>query len=231
MISPHIDEGHHEGSCCTPENGGADPDGHDHSAGISKFQLGWVGLSGVAIAGGFLFRWVMPESFWVSTAFFAASTLAGSVLVLPHAWGALRKGRLEMNVLMAVAVIGAWLIGEGAEGAAVVFLFAFAELLESWSVGRARRAIKSLLALTPETAWRKSISGDAVEVAVSEVQVNDVILVRSGQRVPLDGEVSSGQSAINQAPITGRICSSRKRAWRSGFCRNNQWGRFAGGPR
>ena len=123
--------------------------------------------------------------------------------MLPHAWRALRRGQLEMNVLMAVAVTGAWMIGEGAEGAAVVFLFAFAESGQSWSVGRARRAIKSLLALTPETAWRKTNAGSAVEVAVGEIQVGDVILVRSGQRVPLDGEVVSGQSAVNQAPITG----------------------------
>jgi Cd2+/Zn2+-exporting ATPase len=195
--------GQHEVSSCRRESSKIESDGHDHSAGISKFQLWWVGISGVAITAGFLFRWVLAEDPLVSTAFFAASTLAGAVLVLPHAWSALRRGQLEMNVLMAVAVTGAWLIGEGAEGAAVVFLFAFAELLESWSVGRARRAIKSLLALTPETAWRKDNGGLAVEVAVGEIQVGDVLLVRSGQRVPLDGEVVSGQSAINQAPITG----------------------------
>ena len=108
-----------------------------------------------------------------------------------------------MNVLMTVAVAGAWIIGEGAEGAAVVFLFALAELLESWSVGRARRAIKSLLALTPETALRKSATGEPEETAVGNVTVGEIILVRSGQRVPLDGEVLTGQSAINQAPITG----------------------------
>ena len=203
MSKHHPAKEQHEVGCCTGDNGSGDADGHDHSAGISKYQLWWVGISGVTITAGLLLRWVLPEVHWLSTAFFAASTLAGAVLVLPHAWSALRRGQLEMNVLMAVAVTGAWLIGEGAEGAAVVFLFALAELLESWSVGRARRAIKSLLALTPETAWRKSINGEAVEVPVGDVQVGDVIQVRSGQRVPLDGEVSSGQSAINQAPITG----------------------------
>jgi Cd2+/Zn2+-exporting ATPase len=140
---------------------------------------------------------------WLSTALFAAATLAGGLLVFPHALGSLRKLRLDMNVLMTVAVVGAWFIGEGAEGAAVVFLFAFAELLESWSVGRARKAIKSLLALTPETAWRKRDGGEPEEVPATQVKPGEIILVRSGQRVPLDGEVSAGQSAINQAPITG----------------------------
>lgn len=116
-----------------------------------------------------------------------------------------------MNVLMTVAVVGAWLIGEGAEAAAVVFLFGFAELLESWSVGRARRAIRSLLALTPASARRKRDGAEPEEVAVTEVQPGDVILVRSGERVPLDGEVAAGQSAVNQAPITGESVPVEKK--------------------
>ena len=108
-----------------------------------------------------------------------------------------------MNVLMTVAVLGAWLVGEGAEGAAVVFLFSLAELLESWSVGRARRAIESLLALTPQTALLKRDGREPEEVPAMQVQPGETIVVRSGQRVPLDGEVSAGRSAVDQAPITG----------------------------
>ena len=114
-----------------------DADGHDHSAGITKSQLWLVGVSGVTIAAGFLAQWTLPGSPWLATTLFAAGTLTGGALVFPHALESLHKLRLDMNVLMTVAVAGAWFIGEGAEGAAVVFLFAFAELLESWSVGRA----------------------------------------------------------------------------------------------
>ena len=107
-----------------------------------------------------------------------------------------------MNVLMSVAVAGAACIGEWTEAAAVVFLFALSELLEGFSVGRARRAIQSLLELTPETALVKR--GDQIqEVRVEEVKVDEVVAVKSGARVPLDGVVTSGESAINQAPITG----------------------------
>ncbi|RYD36496.1 MAG: cadmium-translocating P-type ATPase [Verrucomicrobiaceae bacterium] len=170
-----------------------------------------AGLSGAAIALGFLARWSAPGLPWLATVLFAAGTVSGGALVVPHALGSLRRLRLDMNVLMTVAVAGAWLIGEGAEGAAVVFLFAFAELLESWSVGRARRAIKSLLALTPETALRKRRDAEPEEVPAGEVQPGEIILVRSGQRVPLDGEVASGASAINQAPITGESVPVEKK--------------------
>ena len=178
-------------------------DGHDHSAGITKSQIWLVSVSGAAIGAGFLFQWTRAGLPWLATLLFAAGTLTGGSLVFSHAVESLRKLRLDMNVLMTVAVAGAWFIGEGAEGAAVVFLFAFAELLESWSVGRARRAIKSLLALTPETALRKRDGGEPEEVAAQDVKPGEIILVRSGQRVPLDGEVATGSSAINQAPITG----------------------------
>jgi Cd2+/Zn2+-exporting ATPase len=107
-----------------------------------------------------------------------------------------------MNVLMTVAVIGAVAIGEHAEGAAVAFLFALSELLESWSVGRARRAIQALMQLAPDTALVKR-DGNLHEVPAKDVAVGETILVKSGQKVPLDGTVLSGASAIDQAPITG----------------------------
>ncbi len=123
--------------------------------------------------------------------------------MFPAAFMALKAWRLDMNVLMMVAVLGAWLIGEGAEAASVVFLFALAELLESWSVGRARNAISSLLKLTPETALVRSATQQQTEVPVSEVPVGATISVLSGARIPLDGQVVEGHSTVNQAPITG----------------------------
>ena len=199
--------------CCSGGNSQKerDADGHDHSAGITKSQIWLVGVSGAAIGAGFLCQWTLPGSPWLATLLFAAGTLTGGSLVFPHAVESLRKLRLDMNVLMTVAVAGAWFIGEGAEGAAVVFLFAFAELLESWSVGRARRAIKSLLALTPETALRKREGAEPEEVPARDVKPGEIILVRSGQRVPLDGEVATGSSVINQAPITGESVPVEKK--------------------
>jgi len=108
-----------------------------------------------------------------------------------------------MNVLMTVAVTGAWIIGEQGEAAAVVFLFSLSELLESWAATRARRAVQALLELSPPTAIVIGADGTERETAVAEVAIGAEIRIRSGSRVPLDGDVISGNSSVDQAPITG----------------------------
>ncbi|HEY1080824.1 MAG TPA: heavy metal translocating P-type ATPase [Prosthecobacter sp.] len=166
-------------------------------------RKGLVIVSGVLLVSSLTLQRLHPGGGMMPLIGFALSTLAGGLLVFPAALGALRKLRLDMNVLMTVAVIGAWLVGEHAEGASVVFLFALSELLESWSVGRARRAIASLLKLTPQTALVRGPDGKTSEQPVGMVAVGTQISVRSGERIPLDGEIISGNSAVNQAPITG----------------------------
>ena len=167
--------------------------------------------SGAMLGAGMLLQWLKLGPPLLHTSCYALATLAGGLLVFPAAFKALKKARLDMNVLMTVAVTGAWLVGEGAEGAAVVFLFALSELLESWSVGRARRAIAALLKLTPQTALVRGADGIAKEVPVTEVAVGAEISVRSGSSVPLDGEVIAGESAVNQAPITGESVPVEKK--------------------
>ena len=177
--------------------------GCEHDQGESKLPRSLLVLvSGLLTGLGLILHWIEAPD-WSETAAYAVATLTGGLLVFPAAWRALLKLRLDMNVLMTVAVIGAWAIDEGAEGAAVVFLFALSEWLESLSSDRARNAIRSLMSLAPETALKKDASGSVHEVPAAEVSVEDIILVRSGQRIPLDGKVSAGQSAVNQAPITG----------------------------
>ncbi|HSO18303.1 MAG TPA: heavy metal translocating P-type ATPase, partial [Desulfosarcina sp.] len=110
----------------------------------------------------------------------------------------------DMNFLMVTAVIGAFVIGEWFEAATVAFLFALSLLLEDWSVERARNAIGALLDLAPATArFRHPQHGDLQERPVEEVPLGAIVLVRPGERIALDGEVVSGQSSVNQAPITG----------------------------
>lgn len=167
--------------------------------------------SGALLGAGMLLQWLKLDPPLLHTSCFALATLAGGMLVFPAAFKALKKLRLDMNVLMTVAVSGAWLVGEGAEGAAVVFLFALSELLESWSVGRARRAIASLLKLTPQTALVRGADGASQEMPVADVPVGAEISVRSGSSVPLDGVVITGDSAVNQAPITGESVPVEKK--------------------
>jgi Cd2+/Zn2+-exporting ATPase len=116
---------------------------------------------------------------------------------------ALRQGRLNINALMAVAVTGAFLIGQWPEAAMVMALYAIAEAIEARAVDRARGAIKSLLALSPEHAEVRQEDGGWLRIDVKSVALNSVVRISPGERVPLDGTVLAGQSAVDQSPLTG----------------------------
>jgi Cd2+/Zn2+-exporting ATPase len=116
---------------------------------------------------------------------------------------ALRQGRLNISALMSVAVTGAFLIGQWPEAAMVMALYAIAELIEARAVDRARNAIKSLLDLTPDTAEVRQPDGTWRELSAANVALEAIIRVKPGARIPLDGVVMAGSSAVNQAPVTG----------------------------
>ena len=127
----------------------------------------------------------------------------GARYVVVKAWYAARALRPDIHLLMVIAVTGAIAIGQWFEAATVAFLFALSLVLESWSVGRARRAIAALLDLAPPTVRVKLGSDGETEVPAAEVAVGSRFIVRPGERIPLDGRVVSGASTVNQAPITG----------------------------
>ncbi|MFZ3059476.1 MAG: cation-translocating P-type ATPase [Candidatus Methanoperedens sp.] len=114
----------------------------------------------------------------------------------------LLKKRLDMNFLMTIAAVGAFSIGYGEEGASVLYLFFIAEFLEDYAGERARKSIGSLVKLAPETA-NVIRDGKEVNVHVHEANINDITVVRPGEKIPLDGIVINGESSINQAAITG----------------------------
>jgi len=116
---------------------------------------------------------------------------------------AIRDFIFNMNFLMTIAVIGAAIIGEWPEAAMVTFLFSLAEMIESYSLDKARHAISKLMEITPDKAIVKIGDSTWIIKSVSEVKINDTILVKPGERIPLDGIVVSGKSSVNQAPITG----------------------------
>jgi len=134
---------------------------------------------------------------------YATAIIVGGWFIFPKAFFSLKRMRPDINLLMTVAVIGAVIIGEWFEAAAVTFLFALSLALESWSVGRARRAVAALMELAPETARIRKEDGTEHEILAEEVPVGATIIVLGGERIPLDGEVSQGHSLVNQAPITG----------------------------
>ena len=158
--------------------------GHDESSLPRGFL---VSAAGILLGAGLAVGWMAIGPDWLKTTAFALATLSGGLLVFPSGWKALLARRLDMNVLMTVAVAGAWLIGEHAEAAAVVFLFALSELLESWAATRARRAVDTLLELSPATAIVMDPDGSEREKPVTEIAIGTNIRVRSGSRIPLDG--------------------------------------------
>ena len=187
--------------------------------------------SGVALAAGIGVEWARTGSLLAvfaesgvphaaTLALWLAAAVAGAWRVAPRALHAVRTLRPDMNLLMVTAVIGAAAIGQFFEGASVAFLFAVANQLESWSVDRARSAIAALLDISPSRALLLALPdgltgpsrGDAPsEVSVESVPVGSRILVRAGDRVPLDGEVVAGSSDIDQSPITGESMPVPKR--------------------
>ena len=137
-------------------------------------------------------------------ALFAAAIVVGGIPVARHAFQELWLSHsLGINTLMVIAVVGAAFIGEWAEAAIVVVLFALGEALEGYATERARGALDSLLDLAPPVALKILPTGETQEVPVERLAVDDRVLVRPGDRVSVDGIVRAGQSAVDQAPITG----------------------------
>lgn len=140
----------------------------------------------------------------VSIILFLSSALIGGWHILPKALHAVRRLQPDMNLLMTLAAIGAMAIGEWFEGATVTFLFSLSLLLESWSVGRARKAVEKLLDLAPAVArCRDQKNGSISVLPIAEVPLDTTVLVRPGERFPLDGVISEGTTTVNQAPLTG----------------------------
>jgi Cd2+/Zn2+-exporting ATPase len=177
-----------------------------------------TGTAGVLIALAFVLHLVgVPDL--VSHVLYVIATAAAGYTSARAAWAALRTVRtLDMNVLMTLAAVGALVIGAFEEGAVVTFLFALGNLLEGYTLGRARNAIRALMEFTPLQATRLpplpsppnggglrggTEGGPEEIVPVEALAVGDRIVVRPGERIPMDGKVLEGTSAVNQAPITG----------------------------
>jgi Cd2+/Zn2+-exporting ATPase len=133
---------------------------------------------------------------------FVLATILGAVSPVQRAMTAIRSRAVDINVLMVIAVAGAMALGEWLEGASVVFLFAVAQWLEVRTMERARQAIHALIDLSPREAIVRRVAGEQ-RVPVEEVKIGEDIVLRPGDKVPLDGVVLEGHSDVNEAPLTG----------------------------
>jgi Cd2+/Zn2+-exporting ATPase len=172
----------------------------------------WVSTlgSGLALAAGVASSWVgtqvgMAEqtSQRLAQGCYALAVFLGGAWLFPRALRSLRNHRLDIDVLMGLAILGAIGLGQWDEAATVACLFGLSELLESMSLERARRAIRRLLELAPQTAERIELDGSTHSVPAAEVRSGDRILVRSGDTIPIDGSVIKGRSGVDQKSITG----------------------------
>jgi Cd2+/Zn2+-exporting ATPase len=154
------------------------------------FLVGWVGETFLGL----------PE--WTAITLFILASMAGGYDIATHALPGLLKGKFDTDFLMLAAAGGAAILGEWAEGAFLLFLFSVGHAGEHYALDRARNAVNALGALMPKTAQVKR--GDTlVEESVEYLQIGDVVVVRPGDRIPVDGTVKNGSSAVDQSPITG----------------------------
>jgi Cd2+/Zn2+-exporting ATPase len=159
-------------------------------------------MSGILIAVGFMSRWTMGNMVIFRWAMIIASLLGVSPIAI-QAYQALRVKVVSIDVLVTIAVIGAFLIQNFEESAIVTFLFLFGAYLELRTLNKTRSAIKELTEMAPESALKQIENGEFEEVEVDEVDEGDILLVKTGAKVPVDGTVLSGEGHINEASITG----------------------------
>jgi Cd2+/Zn2+-exporting ATPase len=165
-----------------------------------RTRLRLTAVSGAAIAAGLAAGLAVNPI--AAGIFYLLSAIAGAVFPARRALTAIRTRTIDINVLMVIAVAGAAVLGELLEAASVVFLFALAQWLEARTLERARQAIRALIDLTPRQALVKRGSTE-VTVAVDDLRLGDEVVVRPGDKVPVDGVVTAGYSDVNEAPITG----------------------------
>lgn len=172
---------------------------------FAKFLLKETNTRFAVVGGAGILLGVLASLFshGVSNAIYVAATLIALYPVARSGFNNLRINHdFSINMLMTIAAVGALLIGETLEAATVVFLFAVGEALEGFSADRARQSIRSLMALVPATAIKIHDDHEHV-VPVEELAVDDVILIKPGERLPADGVIAAGESSIDQAPVTG----------------------------
>jgi Cd2+/Zn2+-exporting ATPase len=165
-------------------------------------ELLFSGLAGLLVLAGWAGSRFLGLPQPLSLALYAGAYVLAGWDVSRHAFHALRERRFDTDLLMVIAALGAAALGLWAEGGLLLFLFSLGHALENRALGRARNAIKALAVLAPKTALVRR-GGAEVELPVSEVQIGDEVIVRPGARLPVDGEVVAGRSAVDQAPVTG----------------------------
>ncbi|MHA1543175.1 MAG: heavy metal translocating P-type ATPase, partial [Candidatus Hodarchaeales archaeon] len=178
--------------------------GHDHGGGIliDRKQFLMIAIPGLLFIFGLYYEFINKNQTNALILFALTTIISGHEIAYKGLKTLITKKILNINFLIPVAAIGSFLIGHGVEGAAVVFLFTIAELLEEYAARNARRSVHALMELAPDFAEVKR-NGKIIHTPVRAVMVDEIIVIRPGDKVPLDGIIVEGFSSVNQASITG----------------------------
>ncbi len=147
---------------------------------------------------------------WMPWLFYAVAFVSGGWYTAQAAWDSLRQREFDVNFLMIVAALGAAAVGQPREGAILMFLFSLSNTLETYAMGRTHRAVHALLAMAPDEATL-IVGAETRRVAVETLSIGDLVRVRPGENIPVDGLVVRGESAVNEAAITGEPIPDEKR--------------------
>lgn len=159
-------------------------------------------ITGILIVLAFAAKWLFKSETGASGLLLAASLIGGFPIGI-EAWQALKVKVISIDLLVTLAILGAFVIQEFEESAIVAFLFLFGAYLEQKTLAKTRSAIKELVEMVPETALRQTEDGDFEEVDLDDLDEGDILLVKTGGKIPVDGEVVFGSGTANEASITG----------------------------
>jgi Cd2+/Zn2+-exporting ATPase len=176
---------------------------HDHEQGWKKYiELICSLTCGAALALGFGLSFIKGIPAVVPLSLYIVAYMAGGFFTVKEAIENIREGSFDIDSLMIIAAAGAAILGDWAEGALLLFLFSLGHSLEHYALNKAKNSISALAKLAPKTAWLKK--GDKLtEVKIETLQVNDILVVKPDNTIPADGIIIKGNSAVNQAAVTG----------------------------
>jgi len=189
--------------------------GHDNAPGFlphwlqERWELVLVGLAGIFLISGWLGETFFGLAASTALILYILAYIAGGYDIATHAIPSLFKGKFDTDLLMLAAAVGAAFLGAWVEGAFLLFLFSLGHAGEHYALGRARNAVSALGELMPKVAQVRR-GNEIKEEPVADLQIGDIVIVRPGDRVPVDGEIISGFSAIDQSPITGESAPVEK---------------------
>ncbi len=181
-----------------------------------KFFI-FLSLSGVTLGFSWILGWVRLGPLHLPTALAVASLILGGYPILKSAIKTLLIPDLNVDTLVSIAAISATAVGAYREAATVIFIMLLGEFLEGLTVGKARKAIASLIQLSPKMAWVRR-EGKEVQVRIEEVGTNEVVIVKPGERIPVDGKIISGCGSINQSTLTGESMPVEKEVGDKVYC-------------